>query len=226
MTRCRSNQNCSCWVLVVIGVTLLAGPSASLQTRDETVLRFYWDRAKAVATAGDPIEHGARFSFEATTYYKSIGKLGVVTLEDSLKEIRHYSFGNLDSTRVLVPAKRKSLKGDFAVPRIFDSLYILNFFPNDTGGPEIAIGFEADSSHSELPVGLAILDRQLYNPRWLYLSYPHKSGYRHFSRSFRFTQRDGFIFPDSVWEVGVIDGLFSTRSYRIETGVTNLKVYR
>jgi len=226
MSYCRSSQKRSYLVLVVVGVALLAGLSVSQQARDESVLRFYWDRARAVAATGDPIEHGARYSFEVTTYYKSIGKLGVVTLEDSLKEIRHYSFGNLDSTRILIPANRNSLTADLAVPRVFDSTYILNFFPNDTGGPEIAIGFEADSNHTEWPMGLAVLDRQLYSPRWLYLSYPRKSGYRHFSRSFRFTQADGYIFPDSVWEVGVIDGVLFTKSYRIETGVTNLKVYR
>jgi hypothetical protein len=196
------------------------------QSRDESVLRFYWDRARAVLAAGDPAAHGARYSFEATTYYKSIGKFGAVTLEDSVREIRHYSFGNLDSSRAIVAPKKESLHGDLTVPSIFDSLYILNFFPNDTGGPEIAIGFEADSTHPQWPVGLTILDRQLYNPLWLYLTYPHKSGYRHLSRSFRFVRVDGYIFPDSVWEVGVIDGLISTRSYRIETGVTNLKVYR
>lgn len=209
-----------------MGLVPLVGPFTSAQARDESVLRFYWDRARAVSAAGDPIDHGARYSFEATTYYRSIGKLGVATLEDSLKEIRYYSYGNLDSAKVLVPAKRKSLKADLAIPRVFDSTYLLNFFPNDTGGPEIAIGFEADSSRGDLPVGLAILDRQLYGPRWLYLSYPHRSGYRHFSRSFRFAQVDGFIFPDSVWEVGVVDGVLFTKSYRIETGVTNLKVYR
>ncbi|PWB68383.1 hypothetical protein C3F09_11790 [candidate division GN15 bacterium] len=202
-----------------------AGGTVS-QSRDQSVLRFYWDRARAVSEAGDPIAHGARFSYEATTYYKSIGKAGVVTLEDSLKEIRFYSFGNLDSTRVLVQSERKSLQPDLSVPAVFDSSYILNFFPNDTGGPEIAIGFEADSAHADRPEGLAILDRNLYYPKWLYLSYRHKSGFRHFSRAFRFTQTDGFIFPDSTWEVAVIDQIFTTRSYRIETGVTNLKVYR
>ena len=199
---------------------------AAAQSRDESALRFFWDRARAVLSAGNPDAHGARFSFEATTYYKNVGKFGVATLEDSVKEIRHYSFGNLDSSRIIVAPKKESLRGDLTVPNVFDSQYILNFFPNDTGGPEIAIGFEADSTHYQWPVGLAILDRQLYNPLWLYLTYPHKSRYRHFSRSFRFTRVDGFIFPDSVWEVGVIDGLISTRSYRIETGVTNLKVYR
>ena len=220
----RSSRKCSYWVLVIIGAVLAV--TAAAQSRDEAVLRFYWDRARAVLAAGDPDAHGARYSFEATTYYKSIGKQGVVTLEDSLREIRYCSFGKVDSTRVIAAPKRESHKAELDVPHVFDSSYILNFFPNDTGGLEIALGFEADSAHTDLPVGLAILDRQQYLPRWLYLNYPHQSGYRHLSRSFRFTRVDGFIFPDSVWEVGVIDGIFSTRSYRIETGITNLKVYR
>ncbi len=226
MRRSRSSQKCSVLVLIGVILVLTAGYSASQQSRDESVLRFYWNRARAVTAAGDPLDHGARYSYEVTSYYNGIWKLGVVTLEDSLKEIRYYSYGNLDSSTVLVPAAKKSLTGDLTVPRVFDSTYALNFYPNDTGGPEIAIGFETDTSRGDLPVGLVILDRQLYNPRWLYLSYPRKSGYRHYSQSFRFTQVDGFIFPDSVWEVGVIDGILSTRSYRIETGVTNLKVYR
>lgn len=219
----RSSRKCSYWVFVVVAAV---SALVAAQSRDEAVLRFYWDRARAVMTAGDPSAHGARYSYEATTYYKNIGKLGAVTLEDSVKEVRHYSFGNLDSSRVIAEPKSKSLKADLSVPGVFDSVYILNFYPNDTGGPEIALGFEADSAHTQWPVGLTILDRQLYNPIWLYLTYPHKGGYRHFSRSYRFTRVDGFIFPDSVWEVGVVDGIFSTRSYRIETGVTNLKVYR
>lgn len=222
----RSSQNCSFWVFVIIGLLMHMEPSSSQQSRDESILTYFWNRARAVLSAGDPIEHGARFSCEVTAYYKRIGKLGAVTLEDSLKEIRHYSYGNLDSTTVLVPAENSSLKVDLTVPRVFDSTYVLNFFPNDTGGPEIALGFDADTSHLDMPVGLAILDRQLYYPKWLYLSYHRMSGYRYLTRSYRFTQVDGFIFPDSVWEVGVIDGLFSTRKYRIEAGVTNVTVHR
>jgi hypothetical protein len=176
--------------------------------------------------AGDPIAHGVNFSYQTTTYYKKLGNLGEISSVDSVKNIYFYSFGNLDSSKTLLPAKHSIPKIDLSVPGIFDSTYILNFFPNDTGGTLLAIGFDSDSTHKSWPSGLVEIDRQKYFPRWLYLYYPDQGGFKRYSRSFRFIDQQGYVFPDSVWEVAVKDGFLFSTSYRLETSISEFKIYR
>ena len=99
-------------------------------------------------------------------------------------------------------------------------------FPNDTGGPQLAIGFDTDSLRDPRPVGLAMIDRDEYYPKWLYLFYPEEKNHSRFTKSFRFVQQDGLLFPDSVWVVGAREGVFSTEHYRIETDVTEISIQR
>jgi hypothetical protein len=200
--------------------------AALAQSGSDKVLKFYWERAQALVRTGNPNLAGLTYSYVATTYYKKYGDKGAIASRDSTRVAYYYRFGNLDSSKVILAPKGSIPAVDLSYPIPFDSAYVLNFFPNDTGGPSIAIGFDSDSSHPAWPVGFALLDRQLYFPSWLYLSYPEKKGYRRFSRAFRFTSMDGFIFPDSIWEVAAIDGILFSTSYRLETGVKDIKIYR
>jgi hypothetical protein len=212
------------WVVGLFVVVFTAVGVA--QTGTEKVLKFYWERAQALVRTGNPNLAGLSYSYVATTYYKKYGDKGAIASKDSTRVAYYYSFGNLDSSKVVLAPKGSIPAVDLSYPTLFDSAYQLNFYPNDTGGPNIAIGFDSDSLHADWPVGLVLLDRQLYFPAWLYLSYPEKKGFRRFSRSFRFTSRDGFIFPDSVWEVAAVDGLLFSTSYRLETGLKEIKIYR
>lgn len=207
-------------------VVILAPSTMKSQDKDAPVLKFYWESARASLKSRDPLQHAVNYSFEARTFYKKIDKVGQATLADSTKTKYYISFGNLDSTKMVTPPKGSMPKVDLTYPNVFDSAYELNFFPNDTGGQLIGIGFDSDSAETTWPVGLVMIDRQRYFPQWLYLSYPGRKGLRHFTRSFRFTLVDGFVFADSVWEVAVKDGLISTTTYRLETGISDLKIYR
>jgi len=112
------------------------------------------------------------------------------------------------------------------VPNVFAQASEFCFYPNDTGGVELALGFDHDVSLSQLPVGLAVIDRDRYLLRWLYLYYPEHLDYKRFSRSYRLTLQDGYVFPDSIWEVGARPGIFSPEYYRLETVITGITIYR
>ena len=221
-----STKICALWGIYGLIWAILAISSVQGQDKDEPVLKFYWDRARASLQSRDPLQHAVTYSFETNTLYKKVGKKGELTIADSTRSQYFYSFGHLDSTKVLKQPESSVPKVELSFPAVFDTAYRLNFFPNDTGGQLLAIGFDADTTSVDLPVGLVEIDRQKYYPCWLYLTYPAKPGLRHLTRSFRFTLLDGFIFPDSVWEVGVKDGFFVTTSYRLETKVTGLKIRR
>jgi len=60
----------------------------------------------------------------------------------------------------------------------------------------------------------------------LYLFYPNRPDFKKFSLSFRFVEYQGHVFPDSIWEVGTKAGIFSTESYRVETAIEHLTIYR
>ena len=190
----------------------------------EDVLDFYCNRARAIGDTRDPIRHGLDFSVNTKTYYKRIGGRGEVTQLDSALIEYFYSFGQLDSLKRDSSSTAGDFEFDLSYPNIFEQAYQFSFFPNDTGGEDLAIGFDADTSLQDQPVGLAIINRGGYFLHWLYLHYPYRENYRHYSRSYRFHMQDGFLFPDSIWVVASVDRILSREEFRIETGITKIKV--
>jgi hypothetical protein len=219
----------ACSFLVFTSVTL--GPIAQDDSTDtianDPVLSYYWKRADATMVSGNPDQRGVSYSFVAISYYKKLGRLGAIEWSDSLSTAYYYSFGKLDSSQVRFAAKRDGIPAvSFEYPNVFADQYYLTDFPNDTGGQSLPIGFDTDTTQPTLPTGIALIDRNNFFPRWLYLHYPAQSGYRRYTRSFRFTVQDGFIFPDSIWEVASKDGLFYSTSYRLETRIDSLTIHR
>jgi len=103
-------------------------------------------------------------------------------------------------------------------------MYHIHFYPNDTGGLSLAMGFRADSTMPRQPDGLVVIDRTEYYPRCLYLYYPNKPDFKRFTRTFRFALVDGFIFADSISEVAARQGIFSLENYRLETSISDLTI--
>ncbi len=206
-------------------MTSVAMAADSLVTADP-ILSFYCERAGAVFDSRNPIERGADFSFQARTYFMNIGDHGEITRTDSSITDYFYSFGQLDSTRVVVAPQRSHSPVSFDVVNVFTMDYEFYFFPNDTGGTDMAIGFDSFLEETEDPVGLAVIDRSEYFLRWLHLHYPNREHYKRYSRSYRFVERDEYIFADSIWEVSAKRGVFSTEFWRIETGITDITINR
>jgi hypothetical protein len=158
--------------------------------------------------------------------YKYIDSKGRVEKEDSLKQMRFYSWGQLDSVRTIKGDENRFKDLVLTIPDIFKNKYELEFYPNDPGEGDLAIGFNTGASSDSVPTGLILIDRQSYLPHLLYLFYPDRKYYERFSRSYRFTVQDNLIFPDSVWEVGAKQGVFFNEHYRIETGIEKIEIIR
>jgi hypothetical protein len=211
------------WVAVLL-VALAPGVFVSaLQTDSDPVMNYYWERAGYVWNhySSQALERDYRMI--ATTYYKSVANDGTVKNVDSATVQYYLTGGKIDSQRVISGNNEKFREIDLSVTDVFDIDNMVHGYPNDTGGYELAIGFVPDSG-SGSPDGLLIIDRNLFYPMWLYLYYPEKPGYRRLSRSFRFTVADGLIVPDSIWEVGAKERVFSLEHYRIETGVNSVEI--
>jgi hypothetical protein len=189
-------------------------------------MKYYWDRAAVSFVGHHPDSAGLSYTLKTTTFYRHVNKKGIVTSTDTTVARFYYSWGKFDSVTTTGTARVPVRKINLEYPNIFSTEYRLNFFPNDTGGPDLAIGFENDSAAKSTPVGLVVINRNTYQPKWLYLYYPNVAGYKRFTRSFRFTQRDNFNFPDSVWEVGAISGILTSEYYRIETKIDSISIIR
>lgn len=212
--------------LVVLGCITVSPVLSQVDSEaDDAVMKFYLNKAAAAYQTRHALIHGVSFSFEARTFYKYIDKKGRVTSIDSARGRYYYSFGELDSVVNDTFFSKPVPEFDFDYPDVFSDDYRFNFFPNDTGGPEVAIGFDTDSIGDARPVGLAVLNRPIYDMSRLYLHFPEREKYKYFSRIFRFTSVEGYQFPDSIWEVGAIRGFVSSRYFRLETGITNITIY-
>lgn len=207
-------------------IVFSVGAVLSAAQEPDPVLVFYWQRAEAAQRSLDPLGAGISYSFRARTYYRPLGDDGWAKATDSSIADFYFSFGNLDSTRIITASKRKHVADDFSVPNVFAGNYDYYFYPNDTGGKDIALGFNTWTAGDTLPEGLAIIDRARYNLCWLYLYYPPKDDFKRYSRVLRFTQHEGFVFADSMVVVMAREGVFSTEHSRIETGISNIQIYR
>ena len=193
---------------------------------DDPVLKFYWTQAATVSAESDPLRNGVSFSLLTTSHYKRVASNGRITGVDTAIVRYWFSCGSLDSQVVEMATSDVKMQQQFSIPDLFDAQYRYTFYPNDTGGELLAIGFDTPKADDSLPVGLVMIDRDSYLLRRVYLYYPHREGYERFSRCYRVSEHDGFLFPDSIWEVGAREGVFSTENYRLETRIDAVSVDR
>ncbi len=214
---------CIWWVCVLC--VLAVCPIAGQDDAGDPVLDFYTQRAASVFRSADPMQAGTTYSFRATSYYLKLEAGRPPKRVDSSVVDFYFSFDQLDSLIVQTETSDRFDLVDLSIPPIFEGPYFFNFFPNDTGGTEIAIGFDTDSTNTTNPTGLAILNRDRCTLERIYLCYPNVENHRRFSRGLRLTTVNGRVYPDSAWIIGARYGIFSTDHYRIETRIDSLKVY-
>ena len=210
-------------VAIVIIVSIVA---LSLEAGDDPILDFYCSSAGAEFDGRNPLAHGAVFSFRAVSRLSAIGDGGVAMLKDSLVADYFYSFGQQDSTHVIVASGGKIPRFELEAPNIFGDTCSHSFFPNDTGGPELPIGFDSPSAESDAPNGIVVIDRSTYATKRLYLFFPNKVGYKRLSRVYSFGLHDEYLFPELIIEQGAVSGIFTTNYYRMATHLTEIKISR
>jgi len=192
----------------------------------DPILSYYCQRAAQAFAGQNPLQSGASFSFHSKSYYMNIGEHGEITRVDSGITVFYYSYGNLDSSDIIVKPEHDQKPVDLSYPDVFSEDYDFYFYPNDTGGALLAIGFDNYNADDTLPVGVAVIDRDRFFLRWLHLHYPNRAYHKRFSRSFRFTENEGYVFADSVWQVSAKRGVFTTEFFRTETGITDFRLNR
>ncbi|MCX6834887.1 MAG: hypothetical protein NTW07_07100 [candidate division Zixibacteria bacterium] len=212
--------------LALILVSFLSISLAASDDEPDPVLQYYWDHARAASHRTNPDSSGICYGFTAKTFKRSVADDGRIRKTDSVVQNYYFCGGNLDSVNTVAGDGEKFKRLNLSSPPVFESPYHLSSFPNDIGGRQLAIRIWSDSALGHQPDGMVVIDRNEYFPHALYLYYPDKSGYRRFTRSFRFVVVDGFVFPDSIWEVATRLGVFSAESYRLETGISDIRVWR
>jgi len=210
-------------IVIVIIVSIFA---MSLVAGDDSVLDFYCSSAGAEFSGRNPLAHGAVFSFRAISRLSAIGNGGVAMLKDSLVRDYFYSFGQEDSSHIVVASAEQLPRFEFEAPNIFGNSFDHSFVPNDTGGPELPIGFDSPTAESDAPNGIAVIDRSTYATKRLYLFFPNKVGYKRLSRVYSFGLHDEFLIPEQIIEQGAVSGIFTTSYYRLETRLTDIRIIR
>ncbi len=215
-------------VLWIASVALIATATGSADDSygGDPVLEFYCTQAASVSAESDPLGNGVSFSLLTTSHYKRVASNGRITSVDTAIVSYWFSSGSLDSQVVETATSDGIMHQRFSVPDVFNAQYRYTFYPNDIGGELLAIGFDTPTADDSLPVGLIVIDRDSYLLRRLYLYYPHREGYKRFSRCYRMSEQSGFLFPDSIWEVGAREGVFTTDDYRLETRIDAVSVER
>lgn len=200
-------------------------PNSSAEDID-TILKFYVTEADSAYITSSFWNRPFRFSFQAFTYYKKLGRHGAVTRIDSTA-VRYFCTGPVvDSTQILLKPKSDFPEPEFHYPNVFTKDFRHSFFPNDVGNQDLAIGFDVTTPDDALPDGIAVIDRENFELRRLYLYFPKKEGYKRLTRTYRFSEFGEHVFPDSIWEVGATEGIFSADFYRLESKIENIQLLR
>jgi len=210
-------------IAIIIAASCLTGISAD---NSDPILEYYTARAKEVCRSRNPLNAGVNYSFIAKTYFYIIENDGFLRRTDSSSVKYFYSFGVLDSTVIIIPTEKNQEQPDFTYLNIFNDDYIFNFFPNDTGGEDISIGFDLESYPENQPVGFVVINREFFYLKILHLYYMNERRDKRVSKSYRFVEHEGFVFPDSIWEIKAKRGILSVDYYRTETGISDIKIYR
>lgn len=211
--------------LVIVFFVAVCAAMAMAQDESDPILEYYWNKAARAHERTNPKTAGVSYTLTTRTFFHQVNSRGEIAKTDTVLADVNFNQGRREDSRIVAGDSSRIADVDLSHPDIFVEGYRLNFFPNDTGGSELSIGMTADSSSEGLPDGLIVIDRRSGHLRRMYLHYPDKAGYKRFSRSFRFVEKDGFLFPDSVWEVGVELGFLSSKTYRIETGISEIRVH-
>jgi hypothetical protein len=214
------------WTALFVLVAGLPLRSAVDDQQADPIVQFYCTQARSVCAEHRPDEQALTYSLTAISYLKKLDSHGAIKHVDSAIADFYFSGGTLDSQKTAVSTSNKLADIDFSYPNVFDQNYQFSFYPNDTGGKYLAIGFDTDSAGDPRPVGLAIIDRYEYSLHRLYLFYPHREDYKRFSKILHYTKHEGYIFPDSIIEVAAREGIFSTDHYHLETTISNIKINR
>jgi hypothetical protein len=174
--RAKSTEKYVVFFAVLAGVVVVSLSLTSAEEDENPVVGFYVERGQHAFETRSPIVTGTTFSLKTRSYYKRIGEHGAVQSVDSAVITYYYSWGKLDSSRVISGDASRFKSVDLSYPDVFARDYRFYLFPNDVGGPELAIGFDTRTEQETLPEGLILIDREQYYPLWLYLYYPVKSG--------------------------------------------------
>jgi hypothetical protein len=211
--------------IILISLTLLAVIDilcvSAVAVGQQDVVDYYWRKATRSFAGSELSACRLPYSFTVIARTQSLER-GKSRTSDSSVFRYFFSRGAQDSTQLINGRSKPVFPIDISVPNVFDSTYIRTLFPNDTGGTELAIGFDTDSSGDPRPIGIVTIDRENCAIRRLHAAYPVKSGYSRFSRSFHFAVANGWIYPDSIVETGSVRAFLLNEDYRIEISISDL----
>lgn len=206
---------------LVLSVLSVAGLMAQEET--DPVLDYYWTKAATAYGERNLGDLDIPYRVEAVILYKNMNNDGQAISTDSVGLSYFFTGSAVDSQITIFGDAGRLSRFSLQVINVFDSDYRIFSFPNDTGGAGLPIGFDTEAGSTD-PTGFVIIDRNTGYLRWLYLHYSQSPGYRRLSRGVRMADFQGYMFPDSVWEIGARDGFFSSENYRIEARITNVEL--
>lgn len=210
-------------ILTALVMSLLSLP-VPVAAQEDRILNYYTNSSARVMDAVDSLLSNSRYSFDVFSCWEKLEK-GKVVHADTLKARLYYSGFELDSQTVELKTADRFEEIDFFAPNVMAMDYSFNFYPNDTGGVDLAIGFDTDSLADPRPVGLAIIDRNLFYPHRLHLAYPSESTRENLTQTYSFSLQAGsFVFPDTVTDNVSQMGVLFQEHYRRTTAIDNFKV--
>jgi len=210
----------------LVFLLVLATITTAGQEGTDPVLEFYVRRASEVMSQSDSLLDSAEYEFTLRRNHYQFSSSEGYTLTDSSSHRMHFTGRHLDSARSLFDDDGSPPDWQDAIDNVFNQDYHFNFFPNDTGGIYLSIGFDTDSTSDPRPIGLAVIDRDAYYLHWLYLSYSSRPGHDRLSRRYHLVNYEGIVIADSVVEIGSRKGIFFGEPYRQESLISDFRLSR
>jgi len=179
-------------VFVVILSFLIA---AEANTQDEPIIDFYLSQLDSTFQSEYIFVSDANFSVEVQSIMIKTDYRGEIDKVDTAIYKVYYS-GEIDSVSIIDSAltlDENILPEKFFFNPPWYEENIFFFYPNDTGGAILAIGFRPDSAFSDTVVtGFLNMDRYDYKLKSIFMHDPDPEEYDNISHVFYFGPRDDY----------------------------------
>jgi hypothetical protein len=223
----RSKKNIINLIYILSSVFLLFF-SLSIQSYsqdyDETVMNYYLQNIDSVLDRAHLYDEENFYSVDIKTIFDNINYRGELDESDTAEYKAYYGAGKIDSSKVIDSAKIEEniAPDDIGFIKPWKQNCYFYFFPNDTGGSELAIGFEPNNPDSEgVAAGMMIIDRYSYKLKKIYLHYREIGKYDRLSQAYEYAETDSGLVLSHLVIQGSFLRFFSRSFFKQDVHFSN-----
>jgi len=210
--------------LVVLSLYFVLTGSGQAQDYDDSVMRYYLQNVDSVLSGCHLFDTAYDYTVDVKALFSNINYRGELSESDTTGYKAVFKAGIKDTSTAVdsVGVEDNIIPDDISFIKPWEQDCRFYFFPNDTGGSVLAIGFEPNNPDSgDAPAGILIIDRYNFRPQKIYLHYREIGKYDRLSKSYEFMETESGMVLNHLIIQGSYLRFFSRSYFRQDLYFSN-----